>query len=140
MLSDERTNERTDGQTFVIVESLSRLKTIVHWYNTLVAVLALLEGDVELGPEAELSLSLASLFLDSVFAIFFTFFSLTGSVVIRASNSSSDLSSDPASAAWELGSLLYSLKVYIFPTITNITYFSNSPPSVPQLGKSVCFA
>ena len=27
-VSDERTSERTDGQTFVIVESLSRLKTV----------------------------------------------------------------------------------------------------------------
>ena len=61
----------------------------------LAATLVFFLGEVELGPEAELSLSLASLFTDSVFfTVFFVFFSSGAGAAaeapdIMASNSSS---------------------------------------------------
>merc|ERR1719336_1548900 len=76
----------------------------------LVAVLAdtlvFFRGEVELGPEAELSLSLASLFTDSVFfTVFFVFFSAGAGAAaeapdIMASNSSSRRYDGPRSSCF----------------------------------------
>ena len=88
----------------LMLELGSSLAAALVW---VLVTLALLVGEVELGPEVELSLSLASLFLASdFFTVFLSFLVAAGAAPVTSASNSS-LSSD--SGDWPLVSLEYSL-------------------------------